>query len=370
MISAARSSDGRQLGEGNTVPLIDRVSFPIEYRVSKLDGSRLGLPVNQNALQTVMRTWDGALSIVAGLRGVYVNRRGLENTPFNYAELLAFAKICTSLSACLLRRGKDPVPDGSIPVPVATIYKLVMGVHSTVDAMINNGEQWFDPDEVPTADIVYEYADSHQLFISRSNVACGGPKKKILQLLELLIRGNYESAPRQASTNEQVLSWREFEHAVDYGMKVVEMELAVRLFQAEIAKTFNDDKLKHMSGSEEQKELCAELRNAAAAGLHPDGANADYWMWKASILWGILERLGVRIARESVAAEDLEGAVNRYKAIVSKSRLFCNTKQNEIHRCLGVSESIDLSEKQVARRLNKNVHCIVNRRAEPRSTSG
>ena len=180
-----KDEHGRQLGEINTTPLwLREPRRPEEWLPCRYAGSRRDRLFNVVALRQVTGAWKEVLAYVSRFRELYaahVNLTG-ELCP---VHLYGLARVVTSIPAFVVR-GPARTADGALPVRYAALFKAMGGIHMTVDHMLDSNaattRAW-------TPEGLYDYIESHGLFISDEGNACGGPRKMVLELLHTAVHG-------------------------------------------------------------------------------------------------------------------------------------------------------------------------------------
>lgn len=372
--SAAKCVDNRPLGEGNIVPAYLAPDFELSDRIGKLSGSRKGLPVNQTALHIVMRNLRPAVDIISVLRTEYDNYRLDSNVPLNNCELMVFGKICSAMPAYLLRRANNPIPDGKLPADVATVFKLMLGVQATVESMINSGDKGFDPFGALTAESFYDYADTHGMFVSARNAACGGPTGKILEIVDLAINGVARPGPQTSAAERTFDDIGDSQKVVRYGLHVSRIESAIRMFQANIASVFCGSELEKSAKTVEEMEHFVSLKMDAINDPPRADLSTSYWDNKAIILERILDRVSLQDnatkrysaefrppypnavdSEKPSYSEVLERSFQSYEKIVDRAWAFCDDEQQHIFKCLEIESTTRVPRILVSRRLNANL---------------
>ncbi|MEM9192755.1 MAG: hypothetical protein AAGF12_26510 [Myxococcota bacterium] len=185
-ISALRDLDGRALGEANTVPLSLRPKFHAdEWRECPYRDSRHGRLFSVAALRQVTGAWPGVLYDLWTLRKAMLEAEGW-TTPLRPVQLLVLARTVTSYPSLLARRRHQPLADGRLPPRLAASYKVAAGVHMAVEDLLRRDR---NIERVWSADELLAHIETAGLFIATSSRVCGGPKKMVRELLELLISG-------------------------------------------------------------------------------------------------------------------------------------------------------------------------------------
>ncbi len=232
--SSAQCEEGRQLGEGNTYPPKAIVDVPTEFSITQLDGSRKGCPINTSALKSVMANWHISMSIIILIRKQYLKvlHNNDQSKVLSYLDLFLLTKICNSIPAYQLRNKFYPITSGEIPSPIAAIYKTVTGVHTVIGEMIMEGDINLVEDREVSPEYFYSYTDSNRHFLSNNGNACGGPKRKILDLISFLKTGSIELREVDKSNIDISFINKNLESIFSYGLNSTRIDIATMYYNA------------------------------------------------------------------------------------------------------------------------------------------
>ncbi len=236
-VSALHCVDGRQLGESNTSPRFYRENLPTRLHKGGLDGSRQGYAINLTTLQIVMRHWDDALAVIQFIRKHYIQHFDVQTQRLAMLDLYLLSKACVALPAFLTRRVNNRVVDGDLPAAIASQYKIIAGIFMIVQKMIERGEVSLLQGNGVSAQELYDYAEKHAIFISPNGMACGGSKRKILELMEFAIAGPPLEGELDLASEQRAFIG-DPKPILNYMKHAVEMELVILLARAKIAKQF------------------------------------------------------------------------------------------------------------------------------------
>ena len=226
-ISAIHCVDGRQLGEDNTWPKIFREPIPTEFRESNMPGSRSGLKINMTTLHIVMKAWTETLPVVAALRSLYLSNSLPGLATLSIPDVYLVSRLGVSVPALMARRHNQPVADGEIPRPIATQFKIIAGLFMIVRNMLQEGHlEWLRKAEYDS-DELFDYADSEGVLISPNAHACGGSRRKIVELIELLRTGRHSYADDSQSLSEHV----DVQQLMAYAAEAQMLELCMQTWQ-------------------------------------------------------------------------------------------------------------------------------------------
>lgn len=370
----------RQLGENNTFPGFYRENISTEYHKCGFEGSRAGLPMNMTALHEVMNQWKPALALVNAIRYCYMERFDRTDNELDPAGLFILAKICAALPAFLARRAQKPVFDGEIPVSVATAFKITAGVFMVLRKTMENGIRWNDIRHPASGAELYEYADSHNVFISSSGRVCSGSKRKIIELMDFMIKGEGDDKRIPESLLELEGLVTDIDVFLDYSTQALTLEVLVAFSRSMVAKAFTNIDLNFLQiGGHRSLDISyAKIINHVRRML-PEEINLES---QNEVLCGLLERLnagdcceelkrrvtenGYKISGELVKQtphlpvefrDSFGRAVGEYLAILGFLRSKGEDLQNRILGVLGRKKTARLSMNVVERRLG-----IVDRR--------
>lgn len=173
--------DRRPMGEGKA-PEHCKKDVAFEMKKCPYPGTRKNHvnPMNISALKQMNNSWNDSLILIRFIRDLY-----LENNPTNKIELVDVWKItmyASYLPTFMLYRKEKRFLNHSVPVTVASVYKMFIGLKSPVEKMIQEeylGETKF---ENVTPEIIHDYAEKNSSFVGPNEV-CGGPKNLVIEFL-------------------------------------------------------------------------------------------------------------------------------------------------------------------------------------------
>ncbi|HTQ80352.1 MAG TPA: hypothetical protein VMM92_10170, partial [Thermoanaerobaculia bacterium] len=176
--------EGRPLYEGRASQEM-RAIAPLEHAVCPYAGSRYKheKPMNVSGLRQMSRHWE---DVIAGLQYL----RSLYPQPAPHIRYIDLWKICNLgeyLTAYLLFRGNDPVPNRALPANVAGIFKIVIGlVHAArqlaFTSLFLGVEKINEPLDHGQ---LYAFVEERKLFIGPKEV-CAGPEPLIKEVIEVI----------------------------------------------------------------------------------------------------------------------------------------------------------------------------------------
>lgn len=379
-ISAIQCVNKRQLGESNTFPGLYRENTPTEYFKGNFDGSRAGLYMNMTSLQSVMSQWRAALTLIGAIRRCYVERFNVGDKNLDPAELFVLSKMCTALPAFLARRFVNPMRDGEIPASVAAEFKITAGVFMTLRKMMENGIRWSEAGTHISAEALYEYADKHNVFISSGGYACSGSKRKIIELIDFMIKGDVDGGRLPGKLLRLTELVADTDVFLNYSVRALTLEILIGLCRAIAAQAFVQIDLNILQDDEQEKfsgDYARILNNVRR--IFPAGVNLDC---QIEVSYALLDKLGAgnlgselkgRIAesKHGLSAElakqtpelpkkfrySLAGTVGEYMGILGFLGYRGKDLQDKIFAVLGRKQTARLSMHDVERRLG-----IVTRR--------
>jgi hypothetical protein len=120
-------AEGRPLFEGRASREMQAIA-PLEHAVCQYAGSRYKheKPMNVSGLRQMRGHWDEVIAGLKYLRALYPQPAA----HIRYVDLWRLCNLGESLTAFLLYRRREPVPNGQLPSQVAGIYKIVIGLIS------------------------------------------------------------------------------------------------------------------------------------------------------------------------------------------------------------------------------------------------
>ena len=187
---------GRLLGENHGLPRGVHTHPTIAMQASNFVGSRRSKPYNESALRHMARDWRAVRSLIATVRHAYFVDLGDDPRPLSILETMTLGRIVTAYPAFLLRAQPGAVDDHQIPKTVASAFKVMAGVHASIEHLIEhkataeaNLRAYISPDWL------YDYIEDESLFVSAEGRACGGPERLIRETLHSVIDG-----PQQPSS--------------------------------------------------------------------------------------------------------------------------------------------------------------------------
>ena len=235
-VSAIYGEDERQLGEGNTRPLIFNRHVPTEVHACKYKGSRYGKLINISALRIAMKHFYEAAAITVAVRDYHMVRinRPITDIPGLWDQFV-ISRASLALIAYRYRTQKLSANE-RLPNDLASQYKLVTGVFVICREMANAAFPASKENNPVSAKDLYAYADDHHLFRSDGGMVCAGSVSKIVEFLELanLGRSHPESARLKLDgAHDHLVLLRSFVSDLEgwyrYALLTVEMDYFVEM---------------------------------------------------------------------------------------------------------------------------------------------
>ena len=355
-ISALHCEDGRQLGEDNTWPRLFRERIPTEYHTSNMPGSRAGSTINMTTLHIVMKRWGDVIPLIESLRSHYDIRFDHDTDPLRLNDLYILSKSGVALPALMARRGtSDRVIDGALPATVATQFKVIAGVFMVVQDMLWSGRYTADSRVDP--ETFFDYADDHGVFISPGGNACGGSRRKIVELYETV----YRPGDRIAAAPDLIAAYSDADQLFDYTTNSVWLEQLIVGAQRELQSKYYRAST-NMASEQWSQNLAAHIERTVSA----KGSSGSP-EFKRRGVWPLLDRtldadighpltVGSGQIKQKLALEaDLvstDAIMEHYRHCLDVLATLATASQRLIADVLGRPQPKPLSAKAVARRLD------------------
>jgi hypothetical protein len=187
-----RDAEGRPLGEGKQANL--RAGAPMVLGACRYPGSRFehALPMNQSALQQLRRHWQACRGLLDWARRAHVGQVGANRATFS--DVWRSARVAQTLPGWLLLRDREPVPDGTLPPPIAATFKIVIGItFAAQDLHLRRAlDDRYDAHAPAEPDQLLDHVEQHGLLIGPTQV-CAGPTGMIREVVALLIGGDAQA---------------------------------------------------------------------------------------------------------------------------------------------------------------------------------
>lgn len=355
-ISALHCEDSRQLGEDNTWPRLFRERIPTEYHTSNMPGSRAGSTINMTTLHIVMKRWGDVIPLIESLRANYDSRFAHDAGPLQLSDLYMLSKSGVALPALMARRGtSDRVIDGSLPATVATQFKVIAGVFMVVQDMLWSGR--YSADSRVDPETFFDDADDNGIFISPSGNACGGSRRKIIELYETV----YRPGDQIAASLDLIAAYADATQLFDYAANSVWLEQLIVGAQRELQRKYYLA-AERLTSDQRSQDLAAHIeRTVSSKGSE---GSPDF---KRRGVWPVLDRtlaadiphpvtISSNQIRQKLALEEellsVDAVVEHYRNCLEVMAELSTASQRLIADILGRAAPKAISVKAVARRLN------------------
>lgn len=360
-ICTFHSQNGRQIGENNTDPDIYKEEAETEHQICAFEGTRNGLPINVTALRHVMAVWEDSLQFTTLLRNDYIKRRRLEGPRLNMRQAYVFSKIGAAYAAYLARRKDDPIT--SLPALETAFFTLSIGVSMVVLALMKKGDLRVLGEEPPSAEALYEMADSSGSLVSSAGKGCAGNKKLILEYLDVQMNGTYKKTLSSLEAKRAVDRIGDWDRFYDYVYASSRLDLLVKLNQQLCAQSLLALRSDPGELSPAEHEL-VDKSFASSYGKPQDGLDDGTVMSNfIRILLALLDEVDYHAVSVTLAdagmissdggagggPQDVSAGGTR-KAAAKRMRLafdliypYCRKELDDLHRALGRFEGNHLS---------------------------
>jgi hypothetical protein len=216
----ALDGDDRQVGEANVFPPALRLDRETEWRVCQYAGSRYrdDNPMNVTALKAMIKHWKPMMAALLAVRGDLWNRLGRPER-WSVGDLHAFAIVVLAMPAYVLMKNGGASPQPPLHPVLSSLFRITDGIRMTMYEMLFLlSEKPRHPDDPMTAAELYEYAETHGVFISDTGV-CAGPKPLIDEFLAVAVDGVPALGTEDLALPEQVAAvLGELPTVIDYGL--------------------------------------------------------------------------------------------------------------------------------------------------------
>lgn len=349
--------DGRQLGEENAWPVFFREHVATDYHASNMPGSRSGSVINMTALHMVMRTWNQALPVMGAMRRLFDDGFGAHGKTLGMRELFVVSKMGCALPALMVRRGQAPLRSGQIPALVATQFKLIAGFFMVAQEMLW-GNARHDPHV--SAEDFFEFADREGIFISPSGRACGGSKKKIIELF------NYLQAVDADTDMDALTQYAEPGQLLTYTTHALYIECVILLVQRALRCAYfqwvhEHGRTGNASVADTVLTACSDVTEPRlTARLAHLNDNAQLWQLVELLATAQLDTpvsltdaraLVEQIAAGTTQLDNEADVVAHYRAAADRVRQFMTAQQHAVLAILGRRERPALADDRLFERL-------------------
>ncbi len=272
-VSALFSESGRQLGEENTRPFALNHHIPAETIHCKYKGSREGRSINMSALRIAMQNFDEALAITGAVGRHHLGRKE-SSDPLGIWDLYIMARASIALVAYQKRFRRQEQVHSAVSDALASQYQFISGVFMICRHMMENADTAIAANQPIAADMLYDYADKHGIFISFNGMACAGSTKKIKEFLDFC-----NTCPDQTAHSdfrlERMVS--EPNNWYQYALATVELDCFIereRSFQKE--RRLNDGEVAGRSDDTASAQVFTSVGNYARALMDDPPSTDDH----------------------------------------------------------------------------------------------
>lgn len=184
--------DDRQVGEANVYPPELHARVPTEWRTCPYSGSRYQdeRPMNVSALRAMSEHWDETLDHTLEARDRFLRRTGLSSEgDLRLGDLHLLSLFLLAIPGYMLQRPREPVPNGELSPAIASLFRVTDGVRFSAEHFIHgHGGEALPPDARLDPQAFFDLVEQECLFLGVHGV-CSGPAPRVLEFLELMIRG-------------------------------------------------------------------------------------------------------------------------------------------------------------------------------------
>lgn len=335
-------ADGRPLGEDNAYPGFFRRVADTEYRTGTFPDSRNGKCYNMTALHHMMKDWDEIMVLLIELRRKYKDYAGISEEHLSVRQLYLFAKLIVAINPWLVRNSSISVDSGSLSPVLASMTKLITGVFMIVRHMIETGEKEVFYKSVADEEELFKYADQHGLLISPrdKDFACAGSKRKIVQLIEILISG--EGAYKAGSDVKGHLELiGDLKKCFQYAVIDLEMELTLQLSVIRIILQAHE----HNNGSRSE-----QIKEHVKERFPPCFSDREKLLGQQQNLSQLMTDLGTELL-EIPGHQPGQEFSEHYEMVLHALQEYCMLKQQEINMLLEIPAPEPITLKKVHKRL-------------------
>ncbi len=202
-----RDTEGRPLGEQKATTVYSHT--PTVHKVCPYQGSRHQheKPMNVSALKQMSTNWGVISGVLALLNQQYRTREGVKE--LDYFDLWRITSIGALYPSFLILRARDALADGQIPVFIAGVYKVLIGISGVVakQALISSLRKRHLLSRLVlraapyTPQALLAHVEESGAFIGQREV-CAGPPKLVEQALRALMLGEADCEQSRAALQE------------------------------------------------------------------------------------------------------------------------------------------------------------------------
>ncbi|MEZ4364508.1 MAG: hypothetical protein R3B48_30305 [Kofleriaceae bacterium] len=266
---SALDADGRQVGEANVYPSLLRIEQETEWRVCQYPGSRYRdeAPMNVTALKAMIKYWKPMMVTMLAVRSAVKERLPRSAEHWTVGDLHILANIVLTLPVYLLMRGGGTSPQKPLDPVLSSLFRITDGIrmatHEMLFMVLERGRL---PDEPVTAAELYEFSESHGLFLAEAGV-CAGPKALIEEFLSIACDGTYNEGLDGVTLSDEVQTLlAELPRAVDYGFYALQIWTVTRSVWLAMSKAY--ETLREVLGAPGLGEACQRVMARLVDDLH------------------------------------------------------------------------------------------------------
>lgn len=224
-----KDDEGRPIGEYKAPPRRLK-GVPMELAQCRYQGSRYlhSFPMNISALKQMRGCWPEVIGSLDFLRKLYLKHHPCKE--ISLFDLWRISRLGGDLPGYLLLRERDALRDKELPAFVAALFKVVIGITSTIrsqflESTTGESDSIYSPGDPA---LVYEYAERRELLIGKEQV-CAGPQIMIMETLQLLTYGRSNTEPNSKPIKSLIPSTKSF---FDYSCHMMSCQIISLLFDA------------------------------------------------------------------------------------------------------------------------------------------
>jgi hypothetical protein len=151
--------------------------------------------MNVSALRQITDNWP---AVMGAIGRIHMECRDRISGPLSVFDLWRIVNTGIMFPSFVALRAKNPYGDTELPVWIAGVYKVLIGIHTTVrplmlQNLLANGQNA----PLPTAQSMYDYVESIQGLIGAKEV-CAGPPALILRSLRVVLDGGPDESADDA----------------------------------------------------------------------------------------------------------------------------------------------------------------------------
>lgn len=143
-------------------------------------------PMNVSALRQITDNWP---AVMGAIGRIHMECRDRVSGPLTHFDLWRIVNTGILFPSFVALRAKNAYGDTELPVWIAGVYKVLIGIHTTVrPLMLKNLLSGSQPEPLPAAQEMLDYVEEIQGLIGAKEV-CAGPPALILRSLRVVLDG-------------------------------------------------------------------------------------------------------------------------------------------------------------------------------------